>query len=170
MPLIALTGGPGSGKTAVITALRERGYDCVPQSARAVIQERLNGGFSPRPPAREFAEAVLPRDIQQYAVADARQPVFFDRCILDALSMFDQFVLIGACQVRDDQGGTSILPSTSFAHTRIASTLRRRSIAIRPMRIIEQVNRPLSRRPSSGRGSLSVGAPANAEETNPQQN
>jgi len=32
MPLIALTGGPGSGKTTVIGALRERGYDCVTES------------------------------------------------------------------------------------------------------------------------------------------
>ena len=91
MPLIALTGGPGAGKTAVITALSERGYDCVPESARAIIQERLKAGLSSRPLAREFAEVVLRRDIQQYArVAAARGPVFFDRCIVDALSMFDQ--------------------------------------------------------------------------------
>ena len=91
MPLIALTGGPGAGKTAVITALCERGYHCVPESARAIIQERLKRGLSPRPPAREFAEEVLQRDMQQYVrVTSARQPVFFDRCILDALSMFDQ--------------------------------------------------------------------------------
>jgi predicted ATPase len=95
MPLIALTGGPGAGKTAVIAALRERGHDCMPESARAIIRERLKGGFSPRPLAREFAEKVLQLDIQQYArVAGARQPVFFDRCILDALSMIDQLRLL----------------------------------------------------------------------------
>ena len=42
-----------------------------------------------RAAAREFAEEVLRRDMQQYAqVASASQPVFFDRCVLDALSMF----------------------------------------------------------------------------------
>ena len=94
MPLIALTGGPGSGKTAVIGALRERGYDCVTESARAIIHERIKRGLDPRPPAREFAEQVLRRDIRQYArMAGASCPVFFDRCILDALSMFDQLGL-----------------------------------------------------------------------------
>lgn len=94
MPLIALTGGPGSGKTTVIAALCERGYDYVPESARAIIQERMKKGLNPRPTAREFAEQVLLRDIQQYArMAGASQLVFFDRCILDALSMFDQLGL-----------------------------------------------------------------------------
>ena len=66
----------------------------MPESARAIIQERLKKGLDPRPPALEFAEQVLHRDIQQYArMADASLPVFFDRCILDALSMFDQLGL-----------------------------------------------------------------------------
>jgi len=91
MPLIALTGGPGSGKTTVIGALRERGYACVTESARTIIRERLKKGLTARPTAREFAEQVLLRDIQQYArVAGASRLMFFDRCILDALSMFDQ--------------------------------------------------------------------------------
>ena len=77
MPLIALTGGPGSGKTTVIGALRERGYDCVTESARTIIQERLKKRLTARPTAREFAEQVLLRDIQQYArMAGASRLVF----------------------------------------------------------------------------------------------
>ena len=44
----------GSGKTTVIAALREKGYECAPDAARAIIQERIRQGLSPRPPAREF--------------------------------------------------------------------------------------------------------------------
>ena len=91
MPLIALTGGPGAGKTTVLTALRERGYECVPDSARAIIQERIRQGFSPRPPAREFAYQILRRDTEQYRVkVGVAGSVFFDRCVVDALAMFDQ--------------------------------------------------------------------------------
>ena len=101
MPLIALTGGPGSGKTAVIAALRERGYDYVDDSARAIIQERIRQGLSPRPPAREFAEQILSRDTEQYrSKASAAGPVFFDRCVLDVLGMFHQLGLVTTLQLQ----------------------------------------------------------------------
>jgi predicted ATPase len=91
LQLIALTGGPGAGKTSVIAALRERGYDCASDSARAIIQERVSQGLSPRPPAREFAELILSREVQQYrSKACSTGPVFFDRCVLDALAMLDE--------------------------------------------------------------------------------
>jgi predicted ATPase len=100
MPLIALTGGPGAGKTTVIAALRERGYDCVPESARAIIQERIRQGLGPRPPAREFAEQILRRDLEQYGrMANAAGPVFLDRCALDALGMLDQLGLDSAIEL-----------------------------------------------------------------------
>ncbi len=89
--LIVLTGGPGAGKTAVITELRSRGYPCTPDSARAIIRERLGKGLEPRPPPHEFAEQVLSRDAEQYQrMADAVGPVFFDRGVVDALGMVNQ--------------------------------------------------------------------------------
>lgn len=101
MPLIALTGGPGAGKTSVITALRARGYDCASDSARAIIQERTSQGLSPRPAAREFAEQVLSRDAEQYQrLADAVSTVFFDRGVVDALGMVNQFRSISAAELR----------------------------------------------------------------------
>lgn len=91
MPLIAFCGGPGVGKTTVVTALHERGYGCTSDSARAIIQERLSRGLSPRPPPREFAEQILEREKAQYrSNAGATGPVFFDRCVLDPLSMLHQ--------------------------------------------------------------------------------
>ncbi len=51
MTLNALTGGPGSGKTTVIAALREEGFECVPDVARAIIQETNSAGPQLPPPA-----------------------------------------------------------------------------------------------------------------------
>lgn len=94
MPLIALAGGPGFGKTTVIAALGARGYDCASDSARAIIQERTRRGLSPRPPPREFAEQILRRDTEHYRnKAGAIRAVFFDRCVLDALGMLHQIGL-----------------------------------------------------------------------------
>ncbi|WP_435102063.1 AAA family ATPase [Arhodomonas sp. AD133] len=36
-----ITGGPGAGKTTVLATLEERGYHCVPESAREMIRCRL---------------------------------------------------------------------------------------------------------------------------------
>ncbi len=88
MPLIVFCGGPGVGKTSVITALHERGYACTSDSARALIRERLGQGLSPRPSPREFAEQLLEREKAQYRRhAGATWPVFFDRSLLDPLAM-----------------------------------------------------------------------------------
>ena len=90
MLAIAFTGGPGFGKTATLSALAARGYECVPESARAIIQERLSQGLSKRPAAADFARQILARDQSQYRrVREACGPVFFDRGIIDALGMCD---------------------------------------------------------------------------------
>ena len=108
VPLIVLTGGPGSGKTAVIAELRSRGYACAPDSARAIIQERVSKGLDPRPPPREFAEQVLSRDANQYQrLADAVGPVFFDRGVVDALGMVNQ---LGSLPVADLQAMLASYP------------------------------------------------------------
>jgi predicted ATPase len=99
--LIALTGGPGAGKTAVLTELGSRGYPCAPDSARAIIRERVSKGLEPRPPPREFAEQILSRDAKQYQrVADAVGPVFFDRGVVDALGMVNQLGPLSAAELQ----------------------------------------------------------------------
>src|SRR5215475_8237423 len=74
-----LTGGPGAGKTTVLEALAACGYTYVPESARALIRQRLAAGLSPRPPLEQFGQNILRMDISRYRntpVTDA--PVFFD--------------------------------------------------------------------------------------------
>jgi predicted ATPase len=84
--LIAVSGGPGAGKTTTLDKLAERGFAVVPEVARAIIAERKAQGLSPRPSPEAFAEAILERDMAQYDAAAALPgPVFFDRSMLDAL-------------------------------------------------------------------------------------
>src|SRR5262245_54106649 len=84
-----LTGGPGAGKTTTLKALAARGFQCVPDSARALIQQRKAAGLSPRPAPAQFGAAMLQADMAQYQrtpVHDA--PVFFERGVWDALGFF----------------------------------------------------------------------------------
>jgi len=86
-----MTGGPGAGKTTVLRALAARGYPHAAEAARAIIQERLASGLSPRPPLAQFGHEILQRDIARYRETRATDhPVFFDRGIVDALGILYQ--------------------------------------------------------------------------------
>ena len=86
-----LSGGPGAGKTTVLAALAVRGHHSVPESARAIIQERLEARLAPRPTPVEFAREILHRDTVQYRTTRVTdRPVFFDRGVVDALGMLHQ--------------------------------------------------------------------------------
>lgn len=88
MLAIAFTGGPGFGKTTTLAALATRGYMCVPESARAIIQERVRNGLAKRPAAADFARQILALDQAQYRRArESDGLVFFDRGIVDGLGM-----------------------------------------------------------------------------------
>lgn len=92
---VVLTGGPGAGKTALLTALATRGYAYVPESARAIIQDRKQRGLTPRPTPEDFACAILRMDVDRYRSTPVQtDPVFFDRGIPDALYMLDQLGLL----------------------------------------------------------------------------
>jgi predicted ATPase len=110
---IAFTGGPGFGKSTTLTALRARGYPCVQESARAIIQDRVGRGLPKRPTPREFAEQILALDQAQYRHIRASPGlVFFDRCIVDALGMCDEAGLlstVGLRQVLEDYPFHSIV-------------------------------------------------------------
>lgn len=85
-----VTGGPGGGKTTILTALSEHGYSFAPESARKIIKERLAAGLSPRPKPVSFAHEILRADIEKYRNTGAtNRATFFDRGVLDALYMLD---------------------------------------------------------------------------------
>ena len=83
-----ITGGPGSGKTALIEALRSRGYACSGEAGRAIIQNQMaiDGRALPWRDPFQFAELMLSMDMQSYRLAEQNVgPVFFDRGIPDVL-------------------------------------------------------------------------------------
>lgn len=88
MPRILITGGPGAGKTALLTELAARGYTVLGDSAREVISSRRAQGLSPRPEPKDFALEILRRDIRNYeAVEPAAGLCFCERGVVDALGM-----------------------------------------------------------------------------------
>ena len=98
---VIFTGGPGAGKTTLLTTLARRGYECLHDSARAIIQDRLRHGLSARPDPPEFAMAILRMDIQQYRQASTEADlVFFDRAIPDALCMLNDLGLLSMAEAR----------------------------------------------------------------------
>jgi predicted ATPase len=98
---VALTGGPGGGKTSLLEALARRGHSIAPEVARAIIADRKARGLSARPNPGEFARAIIARDIAQYeAASTAKGLVFFDRSLLDSLWMLAEVTEPGRAEQR----------------------------------------------------------------------
>ena len=81
-----LTGGPGSGKSTLIEALRRAGYAGMLEAGRGIIRDQLaiEGRALPWREPILFAEMMLSWDVRSYR--DAEQfsgPVFFDRSVVD---------------------------------------------------------------------------------------
>ncbi|MBN7787702.1 AAA family ATPase [Ponticoccus gilvus] len=83
-----VTGGPGAGKTSLITELARRGFHTIPESGRAIIREEVASGGDALPWAGRmaYAERMLERDLRAYEDAKALSgPVIFDRGIPDII-------------------------------------------------------------------------------------
>ena len=84
---IVLTGGPGSGKTTLIEALRRLGLATAPEAGRAIIREQvaIDGPALPWLDQRLFFEVILAWEMRTYrAMQETAGPVFFDRGVPDA--------------------------------------------------------------------------------------
>jgi predicted ATPase len=87
--LFVITGGPGAGKTTLLLELQKRGFHCVPEVARQIIQEQIETGGTALPWAdrRRYTNLMLQRSIDSYRQnASNNRPIFFDRGIPDTLS------------------------------------------------------------------------------------
>ncbi|WP_406871066.1 AAA family ATPase [Thioclava sp. 'Guangxiensis'] len=83
-----VTGGPGAGKTSLITELARRGFHTIPESGRAIISEELQRGGDALPWADRlaYAERMLEQDLRAYSATQALSgAVIFDRGIPDIL-------------------------------------------------------------------------------------
>ncbi len=86
--LFVLTGGPGSGKSAVIETLHGLGCGRTLEAGRGVIQDQvaIGGTALPWSDPAAFAELMLSWDMRSHhAACAATGPVFCDRGVLDVV-------------------------------------------------------------------------------------
>ncbi|MDG4780781.1 AAA family ATPase [Micromonospora sp. WMMD961] len=82
--LVVITGGPGSGKTALVDALHLAGYRAVPEAGRAIVtdQRAIGGSLLPWNDPALFDELVLAMGMRAHADACATGgTAFFDHAI-----------------------------------------------------------------------------------------
>ncbi len=83
-----VTGGPGSGKTSLIEALRARGFTTAPEAGRGIIRDQMaiGGRALPWQDPALFAELMLAWELRSWHEANALPgPVVFDRGVPDTL-------------------------------------------------------------------------------------
>jgi predicted ATPase len=84
----ALTGGPGSGKTTLIEALRANGFATATEAGRGIIRDQMAVG-GPALPWQDralFAELMLSWELRSWRAAHAEPgPVFFDRGVPETM-------------------------------------------------------------------------------------
>ena len=91
-----IIGGPGTGKTSIIDALKARGYCCYPEISREVTMEAKKQGidqlFLEQPLL--FSELLLEGRKKQYldAQKESHEVVFIDRGIPDVLAYMHYIV------------------------------------------------------------------------------
>ncbi len=100
--LIVFTGGPGSGKTSVIDALKNLGYRCAPEVGRKVIQHQVErqGNALPWLDKVTFRDEMVREELANYqAFQSSEQPVFFDRGIVDSYgySLLEALPVLDLC-------------------------------------------------------------------------
>ena len=85
---IVISGGPGSGKTTLIDALRGRGHVCCQEVSRQLIREQhaCGGALLPWRDLPGFAAECERRMRAQLAEADGHTLVFFDRGLPDIIA------------------------------------------------------------------------------------
>ena len=83
-----ITGAPGTGKTAIINALKERGYSCVDEDSREIIAEQIiNGGeILPWKNQIAFENLISSKRAKQYASIPKDGTCFFDRSTIDCIA------------------------------------------------------------------------------------
>jgi predicted ATPase len=89
---IVITGAPSSGKTAVIDVLHSRGYQTIPEVARAYIDSRLARGESLvqiKANVAEFEHHILHEKIRVESSLPTRALLFFDRGVPDSVAYFE---------------------------------------------------------------------------------
>lgn len=91
-----ITGGPSSGKSTVIRALKDMGYKTTIELARHYIDlQRMNGRSTEeiRANQRQFQHKVLNLQIDLERRLDPKEQIFFDRALPDEVAYYEYFKL-----------------------------------------------------------------------------
>lgn len=83
-----VTGGPGMGKTSLLEEMKRRGYYCIEETGRQVIQDqiRVKGEALPWKSPLLFAELLFKQDLDNFMnCREQQQAVLFDRGIPDVM-------------------------------------------------------------------------------------
>ncbi|GAB4041425.1 AAA family ATPase [Spirosoma jeollabukense] len=84
-----ISGGPGAGKSTLLNALRDKGFCCVDEVSRQLIQQEVAAGSHCLPwvDLSCFARMALDRMIRDFEKAsDNEEVTFFDRAIPDIIA------------------------------------------------------------------------------------
>lgn len=86
-----ITGAPGTGKSSLLDALSQKGYEVYPEIARHVIAESQLAGI-PLTPWQDlpgFTEEVMSRRVFQFPDIPQESITFMDRSLPDSLAYLD---------------------------------------------------------------------------------
>jgi len=88
---IILAGGPSTGKSSVINELKTKGYPCLDESFRELLDKErendtgVNFGNTPL----EFSYSIYRSRYAQYVEGDKFPVSFYDRSLIDVLAYLD---------------------------------------------------------------------------------
>ena len=86
MPKYIITGGPGAGKTSLVTGLQDLYYPCYAEVSRQLIIEERDTACLPWIDLSCFAGKVLQRMAADFEASVDNAAVFFDRGIPDIVA------------------------------------------------------------------------------------
>lgn len=83
-----ITGAPGTGKTAIINALKKEGHSCAEEISRTIITEQIASGGDALPwkNLTAFSQQVIALRKAQHTNAPQNTILFFDRGIIDVIA------------------------------------------------------------------------------------
>ena len=83
-----ITGAPGTGKTAIINALIQKGYSCAEEISREIIAEQImiGGDILPWKNQIAFENHIANLRKDQYLNSSENENYFFDRSSIDCIA------------------------------------------------------------------------------------